>query len=207
MLSCLPSDQRPHPHQKHTSVTSSPLTTCEGIFSPCNGSSFFFFLICECFQYTMPNIQEIGKNKEGKKNLPPIPAAYLIPDDTVWVCVLPDPFLRREIEVTWLHVWGCPSSLSHTYLCTQHTPLLARSPPLLRMDSETRLWPWFCPPCLGWFVFTVTVQGRDLDLCLRTFLGSSFYHPVTCHPLFVFLLLFRSRWKFEETREVFFFFL
>ena len=51
----------------------------------------------------------------------------------------------------------------------------------------------------------MTVQGRDLDLCLRTFLGSSFYHLVTCHPLFIFLLLFRSRWKFEETREVFFF--
>lgn len=32
----------------------------------------------------MPNIQKIGKYKEGKKS-PPIPAADLISDDTVWV--------------------------------------------------------------------------------------------------------------------------
>ena len=33
----------------------------------------------------MPNIEKIGKYKEGKKSLP-IPAADLISDDTVW-CV------------------------------------------------------------------------------------------------------------------------
>ena len=40
----------------------------KAFFSPVMEVAFFFFLICECFLYTMPNIQEIEKYKEGKKN-------------------------------------------------------------------------------------------------------------------------------------------
>lgn len=35
-----------------------------------------------------------------------------------------------------------------------------------------------CPLCLGWFVFTVTVQGRDLDLCLSV---SRYFLLSSCH--------------------------
>lgn len=76
----------------------------------------------------MPNVQKIGKYKEGKKS-PPIPAADLISDDTVWVSILPDPFLCRDIDRSCGSMCGAVLPVFSTHACAHKAHASAREAP------------------------------------------------------------------------------